>query len=168
MTETTIVWGYCRGIITALLFLVLRINSYSQAGYLQLDKPYYFSGEHIFYQIWIQNIVSDSTVIEMKLTLDNQDVASHFHRLRAGQCSGYFKLSHEWEEGVYAIHAYAFDLDSGDPLKIFTEGISVLSSDLKNPPVYASPVLSHKLTSPVDLAVDLKQEGAKTKARINL
>ena len=167
MRDTIIAWGYYRWIITGLLLLILKISSYTQQGYLQFDKPYYFAGEHVFYQIYLQNVISDSTVIEMRLTLDDQDVTSHFHRIRAGHCSGYFKLSHEWEEGVYTIHAYAFELDNGHPLKIFTEGISVLNSGLKDPPVYALPVLSHKLTSPTDLEVDLKHEGGNTKARIN-
>ena len=38
--------------------------SYSQKGLVQFDKPFYFAGEHLFYNIYFDKMETDSAYIK--------------------------------------------------------------------------------------------------------
>lgn len=86
------------------LFLISwchKING--QSTVIHTDKPYYFSGEYIFYTFCNQQLINDT--ISVRAELHSQDLRVEFYYLQVehGCGEGYFKLPFELKSGIYEI-----------------------------------------------------------------
>ena len=101
----------------------------AQSAYLQLDKPYYFHGEYLFYSLFLGEIKTDSAVLLFRLAQGEEILDQHYQANDEGFASGYFKLPHQLSSGEYEIHAFAFDKKDGEPIGLLNTPISIFGKD---------------------------------------
>ncbi len=109
-----------------LLFLTYAITQ-AQVGVLQVDKPYYFSGEYLYYNIFFGEMATDSAMINVRFAKDGEILTSHFNRCVAGATSGYVKLPHDLASGVYVLEVFAYQQDDARAISLCAEAFTVLS-----------------------------------------
>ncbi|MDW3648513.1 MAG: hypothetical protein R8P61_15715 [Bacteroidia bacterium] len=119
--------------IPQLLVLLFCLKALSplqaQSAYLQLDKPYYFNGEYIFYTFFLGEVKTDSAVLLLRLVKEGEVLDQHYQANDEGFTGGYFKLAHELRSGIYEIQAFAFDKKNGSPIDLFNTPISIFGED---------------------------------------
>lgn len=120
------------GFLISILFLLSLSPTMAQSAYLQLDKPYYFHGEYLFYSMFLGEIKTDSAVLLFRLAQGNEILDQHYQANDGGFTNGYFKLSHQLLTGEYEIHAFAFDKKDGEPIGLLNTPVSIFGED--NPP----------------------------------
>ena len=160
-----------RDLCTFFLICLCTTSIRGQQGYLHLNQPYYFAGEYILYNVYLDAVATDSAVVQIRFGQDQNIISSHFNRVIDKAITGYIKLSHELEGGLYQMQARAFDQDGARSIEFFSQGFTVFDSEQSPNPTYADHDAQRTLTSipqPLeDLRVDLIPAAGQWKGRVS-
>lgn len=123
------------------LCLLAPVASFAeQAGILHLDRPYYFSGEAIFFSVFLGNVQTDSSMILMNIWHDDQLLEEHFHVTTQGHFDGYVKLPHAFPTSLLILQAFAFEVGTARPIELFREAVSVFGDSMSHESFVSTPV----------------------------
>lgn len=87
-----------------LIFLMVWFHQIKgQNTLIHTDKPYYFSGEYIFYTFCNQNLIDDTVSTRAELHSNDLLVEYYYLQVKDGCSEGYFKLPFELKSDIYQI-----------------------------------------------------------------
>ncbi|MEP3836466.1 MAG: hypothetical protein ABJM36_02410 [Algibacter sp.] len=97
-------------------------NNYPEKIYVQTDKPYYTTGDDIWYTAYLVNGITHqksniSRVLYVELVNEQDSILSKRQLFTADvSVAGDFKIKKEWESGTYLLRAYTNNMrnDSAD------------------------------------------------------
>jgi len=113
-------------------------NNYPEKVYIQTDKPYYVTGENIWYTVYLVNGINHkktdkSHIIYVELINKNDSILSK-KQLYTNNISvaGDFEIKKEWKPGKYLIRAYSNYMRNSDSGFIFKKEISIFNIEIND------------------------------------
>ncbi|MCB0688021.1 MAG: hypothetical protein KDC53_15900, partial [Saprospiraceae bacterium] len=109
------------------LFLAVNALAQGPSSTLHTDRPYYFSGEYLFYSFCNSKLPADSVIARVELYSNDQEVDSYFINM-VSQCGqGYFKLPFDLPTDNYNLSIYLYDETDFLPHKLIDGKISIFN-----------------------------------------
>ncbi len=96
---------------------------------IHFDKPYYFSGEHIFYSIHLTGQEGNDVSASISFYSELELVSRHHHMSENGTINGYVKLPFSLTSGQYVFQVHLFRNVSLDPVLVYSGNIPVYNDN---------------------------------------
>ncbi|MDH3649828.1 MAG: hypothetical protein OEQ53_09095, partial [Saprospiraceae bacterium] len=111
------------------ILAAVGIQVHAQNITFHCDKPYYFGGEFIFFNLFIPFIHTDSTcVVNVHLGTGSQVVQRHYLLVSKSKATGHFKLPYDLPSDIYFIGADLIESKTNQAEQIFVRPISIYNT----------------------------------------
>lgn len=103
--------------------------------YVHRDKPYYVTGERMWFKSYIVNMATNQLterdgVLYLELFAPNGNrVASNMYPVRNGKCDGYLELPSDLPSGAYRLSSYTDRMQGTGRHYYFSDELQILSGD---------------------------------------
>ncbi len=107
-------------IVLGLLFFNVSIDGQSRMAKVHLDKPYYVTGETVWYKIYLPQGFSNISGKARVIVKNSRDVlVDHYSiQLAETQMNGYFKIPYDLDSDTYTFSIYVLENKTLQPVQL--------------------------------------------------
>lgn len=117
-------------LLVILFSFCLKANSQSDISpdllYVHLNKPFYLTGEDIWYKVYFLNPGTESEIVHLEWTgPDGETLKKQALEVEENYAFGDLKIPLDWAEGLYTLRCYTLSLLNFNPALIFTHTVPI-------------------------------------------